>query len=348
MAFFVRFDGALVLAPVLILQALEFPRSTRSWPERLTRLTRSVGPLVLAVVVWSVYCRVDHGTFVFWGHSVQVNMDTGLGAESQTSSQWWVAGMKVVGTMAVSVLPSRIGWGPWLGLLLALAAAPWTRPGAARSWALCGLCLLGVWLGMGMVAQHDPVHNLYWKWLCPVIPVIVPLGVSALDRVAERLVPIMGRAAAWCLLLLAVAQATAASLWETRRQVELSNLLYRPQLDLALWIEEEVPEDVPMVLDNIPACWLDRRAHERELVSWFDVPTNSGDEVAFASWLTDQRVGWVLWFREEWTQAPRVAPFLSTGGRWEGGGISLEEVGREDSYGWIFYRVTRFGSDKGG
>jgi hypothetical protein len=130
---------------------------------------------------------------------------------------------------------------------------------------------------------------------------------------------------------------------ETRRQVALSAELYLPQLALGRWIEADVPESMPLLVDNIPACWLDRRAHERPLTSWFDVPTAPGDGAAFARWLHDEGIGWVLWFREDWTQAPRVAPFLADGGVWTLGEVTLVEVAEEPAYGWRLYRVEGVG-----
>ena len=91
---------------------------------------------------------------------------------------------------------------------------------------------------------------------------------------------------------------------------QLSEDWYRPQLELAQWIEAEIPSGAVMVLDNIPACWIRRRPQDRTLISWFDVPVNGGAPDAFAQWLTTENVEWVLWFREAWTQAPKVAPFL--------------------------------------
>ena len=53
-----------------------------------------------------------------------------------------------------------------------------------------------------------------------------------------------------------------------------------------------------------------------------------------------RRIHWVMWFREEWTQAPKVAPFLEKGGRWERGDVVLIERDREDGYGWIWFEVV--------
>ena len=243
------------------------------------------------------------------------------------------------GTLGAWVMPWRIGWGTWVGLLLALFTAPWTRHGLGRTWALQGLLMVGLWLGIGFTGQHSPDHNLYWKWLCPIVPVVVPLGVSGLLRISARL----PRPLAGTLLALCMAQAVASNLKETRRQVDRSVAGYKPQLDLARWIESSVPEDLPLLVDNIPACWIDRRHHGRTLHSWFDVPTG-GDPAAFAAWLRQERIGWVLWFAEDWTQAPAVAPFLAPGGTWTEGGLTLTEDRREDGYGWILFRVESAGA----
>ena len=338
LAFFVRFDGVLALGPAMLLHAL-------GRPGRLQRLGHTFGPLLGCILLWSVYCRIDHGTFLFWSHAVSVNVETGLGAEAVSTAEWLWAGTQVSGTLLAWVLPWRIGWGVWAALIASLLLVPWRRHGLERTWAVLGLGMLGVWGGIGFVGQHSPEHNLYWKWLCPIIPVIVPLGVIALLRLTRRLQP----AARAAVLALVVAQAVISGLAETHRQWALSEDWYRPQLDLAQQIEAEIPESVPLLLDNIPACWLDRRHHGWQLTSWFDVPSAPGDEADFARWLAAEQIGWVLWFREDWTQAPHVAPFLAQGGVWEapGGQLRLVERGREDGYGWIWFEVLSTPSSGG-
>lgn len=191
---------------------------------------------------------------------------------------------------------------------------------------------------MGLSAQHSWNHNLYWKWLCGLVPVIVPVGVWGVDG-ALRAHHVRPRLARWAMVIL-VAQGISAGLWETWRQVERSQILYKPQVLLARWIEENVPEQDNLILDNIPQCWINRNPIERRLVSWMDVPTPEGDEDAFARWLLDERIRYALYFQEEWTEAPLRAPFLARGGTWSRGGVTLQEVAREDDYGWIFYTVT--------
>ena len=143
------------------------------------------------------------------------------------------------------------------------------------------------------------------------------------------------------LMACGVAQAAASNIQETERQRERSEAWYRPQLELARWVESEIPEDVVMVLDNIPACWIRRRPTERKMVSWFDVPVDPNRPDAFAEWVRAEGVEWILWFREDWTQAPVIAPFLARGGTWEADGVRLMEHDREDGYGWILYAVER-------
>jgi 4-amino-4-deoxy-L-arabinose transferase-like glycosyltransferase len=331
-AFLVRFDATLSLGPVLLLHAV-------GRPGRLRRVVLALAPFAATIGLWSLYCKVDHGTFAFWSHAVQVNVETGLGGGHEGWVERSANGLRVALALVGWLLPWRIGWAVWLGLLAALAVTPWGRHDPRRTWAFAALTLTGVWAGIGLVGQHEPEHNLYWKWMAPLVPVLVPMGASALRVTADAVARRAGRVAAVVFLVLVMGQAVASNLAETRRQVARSDAWYRPQLELAQWIEAEVPEDMPLVLDNIPACWIDRREHERPLTSWHDIPVEGGDEPAFGAWVAREGIGWILWFREDWTQAPRVAPFLSRGGSWAGGGVRLTEVDREDGYGWIFFRV---------
>lgn len=331
-AFLVRFDGIAALLPVLALHA--WGRAPRG-----RRLAVALSPLLLAALAWSAYCRFESGTFLFWSHPVAVNVETGLGGEHEGALSWALNGLRVAGTLLLWLLPSRIGWATWAGVLAALALAPWGRHGLLRTWTVAAVTLSAIWALTGLVGQHEPDHNLYWKWLTPLVPVLVPLGAGMVTALADRAGRRLGRPVAALVLALAAGQAVTASLCETSRQVDRAERWYRPQLDLAVWIEANVPPDVPLLLDQIPARWIDRRPHGREILGWADVDVSPGDPEAFGRWLLRRRAGWVMWFREEWTLAPRVAPFLAGGGTWEGGGARLTEVRREDGYGWIFFSV---------
>ncbi len=331
LAFSVRMDGALALAPALLVHAL-------GRGDRVRRLLSAFLPLLLAMGAWSAYCAAEHGTALFWSHSVEVNIETGLGAEAVDRWSWVENGLSVVFGLAAGLLPSRIGWAVWAGVFYAVVHTPWLRHDPRRTWAIQGIVMAGVWCGIGFVGQHAPDHNLYWKWMSPFVPLLVPIGLSgllgALDRLRARL-----PAAPPLLLGLALAQALVGYGFETHRQFWLSEALYRPQEELAQWVEANVPESVPMLFDDIPACYINRNPHERRMVSWFDVPSEPGDPESFAAFLQAEHIGWVLWFAEDWTQAPRFAPFLREGGTWESGGVRLVEVRREDQYGWIFFEA---------
>ncbi len=328
LAFSVRFDALFVMGALFGLDAAGDRAPLR-------RAARTLSPLLGAAALWSAYCRVEHGTFWFFSHSVQVNLDTGLGAEAEAPGAWLANGLRVAAQLGAWLLPWRIGWVVWGGLVLALIAGPWTRAGPARTTLGAAALLTGFWLAVGFTGQHDPGHNLYWKWMTPLVPVVIPVGVTALERLAVRLGPRLGAA----LMLLAVVQAVPSYLRETKRQWQLSQDLYAPQRELGRWVEQAVPEDVPLLFDNIPACWINRRPHARQMTSWFDVPSAPGDASAFGAWLDAGRVGWVLWFREDWTQAPRVAPALAAGGEIQLGAVRIAERAREDGYGWILYEV---------
>jgi hypothetical protein len=200
--------------------------------------------------------------------------------------------------------------------------------------------MLGLWAGIGFVGQHVPSHNLYWKWLCPIIPVVIPVAVLGMWQVVDRLGSVLGPAAGVMLMIGGLGQAVGSNLNETERQRARSEEWYRPQLELALWVEENVAEGTPMVIDNIPACWIRRRPNGHEMVSWFDVPVAAGDQHGFARWVRDEEIQWVMWFREDWTQAPKIAPFLANGGTWEVDGVRLVQRDREDGYGWIWFEVV--------
>ncbi len=327
-AFFVRFDTALVLFPVLAIHAVGVGM-------KLKRLSLALGPLVAAVAMWALYCHVDHGTWQFWSHSVQVNLDTGLGAEAEVPGAWWSNGAVVSGTLVAWLLPWRIGLGVWCGLLVGLLFAVRQAHGLLRSVGIQAFLMLGLWAGIGFVGQHEPSHNLYWKWLYPIIPVIMPLAGLGVWQIGDWLGRRGLKIGAIVWLVLTLCQGGVSNLKETHRQWQRSEAWYRPQLELAQWIEVNIPEGTPMVLDNIPACWIRRRPNMGHLVSWFDVP--SRNEAEFAQWLKAEDIQWVLWFREDWTQAPRVAPFLADGGGWKFGDEELVERRREDGYGWIFF-----------
>lgn len=326
LAFLTRMDALLILGPVLALHALgRGPRGLR--------LLHALGPLLGGVVLWSLYCQGMHGTWRFWEHAAAVNIATGGETKTLTS------GMGVVLGLLFELLPSRLGWALMLGLPIGLLFTPWRQHSAQRSVSVAALLLLGFWLGIGLTAQHSPEHNLYWKWLYGVLPPLILLGVAGLERVGDRLQRIGGTPLVALGVVLALGQGAFAMLSETRRQIALSQELYKPQVELGRWLEGELEPGDRVLVDNIPGVWLDRRPHSFTLESWFDVPVQPGDRAGFAHYLARGEIRYVLWFREQWTQAPVIAPYLEDPVVHHLGQVKLVPLQEEPSYGWVFYRV---------
>jgi len=330
-AFSVRFDALVVLPAIAAVHAIGMRGGLRAG-------AKAVWPVFAAALAWSLYCRVEHGTFQFWSHAVSVNVETGLGAESEEPGSWLLAGGWVSTRLVAWLLPWRVGWGIWLAAVVSLVAVRWRAPHPIRTLAAGAVMATGFWAAVGFVGQHSPEHNLYWKWMMPLMPLVIPLGAVGLARGAGLVAARFGPLAGGVLVALVVGQAWTSHARETSRQLALSQELYAPQVALGRWIEAEVSESTPLLVDNIPACWINRRPHERRIVSWFDVPVKGGGQ-ALGDWLQQEGVPWVLWFQEEWTQAPAAAPELSTGGTVVAGEVTLVERAREDSYGWILYEV---------
>ncbi|HJN73229.1 MAG TPA: glycosyltransferase family 39 protein [Myxococcota bacterium] len=335
-AFLTRMDGLLTLGPALLIHAL-------GRPHRLARVGAALGPLALLVFAWAAYCSVVHGTWEFWGHSVAVNIETGGTELAPDQEGWAMDGLAVSWALLTDVLPGRIGWALSVGAVVGIVGIPWHRHDPRRTVGITALCLLGFWLAIGFVAQHEPGHNLYWKWLHGVLPPLIVLATIGVWRVAEQLSALVGRVPVYLLAVAAVAQTARAFALETKRQLDVSAELYKPQLELAQWIESEVPEATPLLVDNIPGCWIDRREHGRTLHTWFDVPVEHDNRVAFGEWIEAEHIGYVLWFQEDWTQAPAIAPWLEQATAHHLGDVILVPLREEPGYGWVFYRVELVG-----
>ncbi len=342
-AFLTRMDALVAWSPALLVHAVG--RSPR-----LRRVALGLLPLAGTVLLWSAYCRFEHGTWLFWGHSVSVNLETGGVQEAVPLSTRLLGGLAISVRLLVEVLPTRLGWGIWACALVGLGLGPLRRHDPRRTLRVAAAGLLGFWLGVGFLAQHDPSHNLYWKWLHGVLPPLILVSAATLWKLVDRLNRVVGPAGGLVLVGLTLGQAATAMVGETFRQLEVSQELYAPQLELARWIEQEVPEDQPVIVDNIPGCWLDRRDHGRTLWSWMDVVEAIRDPETgqvrpwsredFGDWLVQERIHYVLWFQEDWTQAPVVAPWLAEERPHDLGARRLTPLRSEQRYGWVFYEVS--------
>lgn len=322
-AFLVRFEFPLIFIPLVFVLVSRHDISI---------LYKMLIPLMLAIMGWTIYCWYTYETIAFWGHATSTNIETGMGGESRHGLDWCLRGASIAASLFFYLLPSRLGWLIWFGWLL----APMVMPKQSQAWLILVLSYgaVGVWLLIAFVAQHDPNHNLYWKWMYPLIPLVGFCGVWTWWRLLSSYSNRIQGVVWFTILVLTIPmQYKYANI-----QVQRANRMYRPQVDLAKKIEKEIPNGRLILVDNIPACWMNRIKHEYRLISWFDIPVPSNNPKAFAQWLVKEDVWGVLWFQEEWTQAPKIAPFLQYGGVWSGGKASLQETARENEYGWIFYQ----------
>lgn len=322
LSFSVRFEAPLFLIPIGLI-------GLRTIKERVLFLLL----LTLGVGAWMTYCYFEYETIAFWSHASSVNIETGLGEQGEKSSlEWLRAGFAVVWGLMVEILPSRVGW----GAVLAFFICPFIWKDSKQVLLLWGnsFLILGVWLGIAFVAQHEVGHNLYWKWLYPIIPFFLLSSSICLWRLTARF-----SVQKWLL-----GGILCQSLWvqgrETKRQLELSNQLYRPQVELAIWVEKNLSPDEMLIFDNIPACWINRRPHEYTFHSWFDLPV-FGNPEELILWAQQNQIEWILFFQEDWTQAPQKASFFVNGGNFKTKRGTLVEVKSDSHYGWRWYQVSR-------
>ena len=314
LAFSVRFEAPLYMVPMVF--AVDW-----SWRER----GRALSVLFASIGAWMLYCYQVYETPVFWSHAAAVNVETGLSAEGK-GVDWWLNGLTIVWGLLTQIATSHVG----LGIMIAWLATPfvWWRSNNIRLCWTWSLLMTGVWLAIAFVAQHEVGHNLYWKWMYPLVPFWVLCAVLTMVRVLPKW--------GWWLVM---GQALFTQGMETERQWALSEQLYGPQIRLAQWMEENLDPMEPLLVDNVPACWLRRDASDYTLHSWFDVPTFTTPH-ELLSWAKMENVHWVLFFQEEWTQAPQKASFLVTQQPEfivKSGRIRL--VDEEPNYGWKWYAL---------
>lgn len=340
-AFLTRFDALLSGMPLMVLIPLMRPGP---WARRLTAAGKALLTSMAVVGAWSVYCGLVHGDYLFFRSTLQVNVATGGAQEIRTAADFITQGAETSLALLFQILPRKIGWpltlGALLGVIILLRRS--LRQRSVLAFLMAFALNTGFWLSVAFFAQHEPNHNLYWKWMYVLVPFWAGLGSYTIVYYVRRLprpwAALLG-ASAISLTLLAYGK-------ETQAQLQMSVDLYKPQLELAQWIEAEVPESQALLLDNIPACYLGRREHSYKLHSWFDMTLPPGDRAAFGEYLIGEDIHYVLWFAEEWTQAPHFAPFLEAGAPLDLGGLHLEPMVVDRRYGFIFYRVD--GLPKGG
>ncbi|MFM7201800.1 MAG: glycosyltransferase family 39 protein [Myxococcota bacterium] len=334
-SFLTRFDSMLIALPATLYHVVRRPPSLKSLRHPLWSMLAIYGGVVF---LWAWYCSVHHGTWLFFMPTVEVNLETGGGHELRTPMERLQGGLEVVRALFFSTMPNHLSYPIWLGALLGLwlhRRELFARTARGTLFAY-GFLNTGFWLGIGLVGQHEPEHNLYWKWLYPLMPWWVLFACSAGVWVVRALPQ---RALRGALVLLVVVMMGNTYARETHRQLILSEQLLKPQVELARWVEAHVPPGTSMVFDNIPACYLNRKPHTWLLISWFDVPVPRDDEASMAAWLREQRIRYVLWFQEDWTQAPLIAPYLRDPRIHVLDGLHLTPLFQDAAYGFVFYEV---------
>ena len=371
-AFLTRMDALLIFAPVLLVHGLGRQSRGRS-------LAAAMLPLMVSVCAWSLYCQSEYQNYAFWEHSVAVNIETGGAQEEASFFAWATDGARISAALFFETLSSRIGIVFWLMLFVGLAITPWRRHGIRRTLSVACILLVGFWLAVGFFGQHEVGHNLYWKWLHGVMPPLIVLASCALWTVVDSLKKSLGPLAARFVLLIAVAQAGVVMAGETQSQLDQSAKVNKPQLDLAKWIERNAASSEVMILDNIPERWLSRKAHAYQLLSWTDIADcavpdwNAGtlrsqknrvayfghgcepkpqsgsagpspmNRIEFSDFLEQMGIRYVLFFKEDWTKGPLVAPFLEGQEEVAVGDFTLNPLfhDRMDQIdGWVFYEVS--------
>jgi len=313
------------------------------------RRRESIGPflagmacLVAVLAGWSLWSRPSTGSWLFFAPQLNANLDFGGVEEGLTPEGFLRQGFTIVLGLVTEVLPRKFGWPLVLaalwGIQLAARRRMWNRTAAAIFLFLA--LHLGFWLGTGFFFQHGIEHNLYWKWLYVSVPFLALAAIFGLDDMVDHLERRLAGLGKVVLAVTLVWFAVSAAL-ETRFQIRRSEQLYYPQVELARWIEREVPPGTTLILDHLPRSYLDRRHHDYSILSWFDIEDEiePGNRTQFDALLGEQEVRYILWFREGWTRAPTVSPYLDAHEPVDLGQHHLEPERWDDAYGWIWWKV---------
>ena len=119
-------------------------------------MTRSLAPLIGAVVVWSAYCHIDHGTWAFWSHSVAVNVETGMGERLRHRAMVAKRGSSIRRPLGLADAMAHglvsLAWSIWPASVITARRTENRFAGGVHGGSVGGI---------GFVGQHEPSHNLY-------------------------------------------------------------------------------------------------------------------------------------------------------------------------------------------
>jgi len=343
----VRPEAVLVFWPVFLV--LAFPRERK----QLWGFCAGLGCMLAVLLLWTLWVHAATGSWLYVSPQLAPNLATsgGTGIEHRSLER----GLWVVYYLVSWLLPSRLGW-PLLvaaALGLGLLARRWREP-AALGVVMMLLLTLGFWLAMGLVFQHHPAHNLFWKWLVAPVPLLTLAGAVGLLAAADGLARLrwdramrlgVHRWAGPAVLALALVWFAVNAVEQTRAQIHRADELFLPQVELARHIERDLPPDEVIILDEIPANYLARQLHDYRILDWRDVEPHAGTYDRFEAVLLEHDVEYVLWFRSEWIRASSAAPVLGGLDRVVLDQLILDPLLREDRYGWVWYRVETRGSE---
>ena len=351
-SFLVRFNVAFSVLPALVLAAL-WLRSREREPTGALRgvggATMAATLVAIAAALWALFYRLhpEGGTWSFWGGVLSRN--TGSAVGDLTTTEHIAAVVEAVGGLLFFVFPNHLGpaallcaplgvLAAWRALRSPTSGDPDRDVALRRAWlALCGLGTLGLLMTTAVFSTYEWFHNLYWKWLTPSVPFLAILGVDGARHLLRWLpTPPRMRAAFGAVLLLSTLLVFGS---QTRHQVRQSERMYGAQVRLARWIEAAFVPDVGVVADGIPAWYLNRQRSGIVTIPWTHPDVPSGSPEALGVWLDENRIGVVVWFREEWFGARAKAPFLGDGVPIDLGRVALVPVAWSWEYGMLAYAV---------
>ncbi len=305
------------------------------------------------VIGWQVYVTVGHGErqFFVWG-PMSINAASAQ-ATDDSLTLWLKEGGDTVWWLLTWTLPRKIGWAWWL-LMAIGGVALWrgsARPGGRTVVAFAAFGM-AFWLGTGFLAHHEPNHNLYWVWLLNTLPFLALVAAGGWGWLERRIEGRRLRVAAWLAILVSAAPFFAS---ETDYQMTRSERWYRPQLEFCTWLEENAAPGTGVLTSSIPEVWLKRQPSDLNIHSWWTLPEEvrpQGDQPpvapeVFAAFLERERIDYVMWFSEEWTDSAKIAPWMMTGENMTAGNLGFTAIVQDplppEGYGWILYLVTQRG-----
>lgn len=350
--FLIRFNVAFSILPALVIAALWMAKKDPIRGLRGPRGAWIAAALVSATTLaWAVFYKQhpEGGTWAFWGGVMSRN--TGSAVGDLTTQEHLMAVVHAVGGLLFRVFPSHVGPAALLCAPLGVLAAwralrscadsPDREAVLRRAWlALCGLGTFGLLMTTALFSTYEWFHNLYWKWITPLVSFLALLGVEGARQLLAWL-PAPARRLRGALALVLMGTTLTVFAFQTRHQVQTSARMYGAQVLLARWIEDAWVPDVGVLGDGIPAWYLHREPTDIVTVPWTDDAVPSGDPEALGRWLNENRMGVVIHFRDAWFEATTKAPFLGRPETVDLGVVVLKPVAWSWEYGMLAYAVEQ-------